>query len=522
MNAPIALVPEQPETDAVSTALVEVTGTNKRVTELYERGRQLSEQFRKVAFDVTTTKGMADACKARQQLREEVRYPLQQLQEAGSKMLGTMQRQFNERAKALIAEVSAWEKPIHEQIVAEEARKEAARVAKTEAEERRRSGLLTRVGEISGIPTHCIGMTSQQIRDHLAATEAIEIDDSFAEYRNAAAMAKDNTVAALRKMLDAQVALEAEQAEVAAERERQRVAREALEAREREHAADRAAVEQERARQIEANNRRETAIQARLKTLREIAEAADGGPRDPDHVEVEKLMETMEDLRKREMTEDRFGSHVEEAKELQTKAVAALRRWQVELSMASISPEWVRAKVLNGDKPIPTDNLSLALMALRAMEIHPDVFDDRVGEAQAMRDASVKLVEETLEKRKAAASAGPFAPPPEGRAAHVMQMGDNPEADREIEAAGVRAQVAEESHHQRVASLTKEEAAARDKRLRDNAEEAYEIARCLTLAMTVEHIEGTEHAAGIINPPALVHLSQRAQALVAKVEGMLQ
>ena len=67
--------PPAAQEDPMSTALAVVTEQGSNIMALVARGRALAEQYRNVAFDVTTTKGMDEAKKARLALREEVRYP---------------------------------------------------------------------------------------------------------------------------------------------------------------------------------------------------------------------------------------------------------------------------------------------------------------------------------------------------------------------------------------------------------------------------------------------------------------
>lgn len=267
------------QTDTVGTALAEVSTSNQKLTALAAVGRDLHTRFKDVAFDVSTTKGMEEAKKARAQIRDEARYPMQALKESGSKMLGQMQRQFNARAQALIDEVEGYEAPIDAQIKAEETRKAAEKAAKEAAEQAARAAIQERIDAIRAYLVIPAGVKAAGIYVSMQNLQATDITiDAYGDRAGEAANAKADTLAKLEEMHAAAQAFEAEQARMEAEREelaRQRAEQEARDKAERERlaaeqkaaadklAAERAAFEKEQAAARAEAKAREDADRAR-------------------------------------------------------------------------------------------------------------------------------------------------------------------------------------------------------------------------------------------------------------------
>lgn len=267
------------QTDTVTKALAEVSTSNLRLTELAQVARELHVKFKDVAFDVSTVKGMAEAKSARLQLRQEARFPMQTLKEAGSKMLGQMQRQFNAKADELIGEVAGYEKPIDEQIKAEEDRK-AAEKARREQEEREAAALVqARIDGIRGFLVSAVGVQPEAIAALIAELDAIEITlPEFGDRAGEALQLKVTTLDKLGELHAAGVAdaqakakFEEERAELARQRaeqearekaDRERIAAEQLAAAEK-LAIERAAFEQEQATARAEAKAREDADRAR-------------------------------------------------------------------------------------------------------------------------------------------------------------------------------------------------------------------------------------------------------------------
>lgn len=254
--------PPAVQEDPMSTALAVVTEQGSNIMALVARGRALAEQYRNVAFDVTTTKGMDEAKKARLALREEVRYPLQKLKDARSKILGTMQRQANASADELIEEVKRAEAPIDEQITAEETRKENEKAERDAAEQRRRQAHIDAITAIARIPTEAVGLTSAELREKIVAAEGIMVDEGYEEFKGQATQAKDETLRQLNGLLMAAIVEEEE-----LERTRQQQAR--LRQQQEEQAAQQRALDE----QAEALRKEREAFEQQQREAKEADEA---------------------------------------------------------------------------------------------------------------------------------------------------------------------------------------------------------------------------------------------------------
>ena len=251
--------------DEVGKALSNVVNTHTTITAALVRARELHAQYKDVAFDCETAEGIEAARKAREALREEGRYVIQRLKDTGSKMLGTMQRQFNAACEEHIAEVLSYEKPIHEQIKAVEDRKEREREEKRQREEVRRQRHANNIAAIASLASKAAGMTSQELEDHIEVVRGIVVDESYEEFMAQAAQAKDKALVDLNGMLIAARLDEQERAEMEAERKRMAEVRAAQEARERELAEREQALAKAQAEQAAEAQRlaEEAAAQAR-------------------------------------------------------------------------------------------------------------------------------------------------------------------------------------------------------------------------------------------------------------------
>ncbi len=337
--------PPAVQEDPMSTALAVVTEQGSNIMALVARGRALAEQYRNVAFDVTTTKGMDEAKKARLALREEVRYPLQKLKDARSKILGTMQRQANASADELIEEVKRAEAPIDEQITAEETRKENEKAERDAAEQRRRQAHIDAITAIARIPTEAVGLTSAELREKIVAAEGIMVDEGYEEFKGQATQAKDETLRQLNGLLMAAIeeeeelertrqqqarlrqqqeeqaarqrALDEQEAALRAQREafekQQREAKEADEARQR--ALDEQAAQQQREREERAQ-----AVQRRIDALSIYGAAYSSNAAS---VDIESALRTLNDTL---LYAADYDARVSEAEQIKAARIASLRQ----------------------------------------------------------------------------------------------------------------------------------------------------------------------------------------------------
>ena len=155
----------------------------------------------------------------------------------------------------------AIETPIHESIKEEETRLERERQAKIEAEVKRVEDIQERIARIRehSAAAFQVGITAKNIEQSIADIEAIDIDDSFAEFQDQAEDTKLATLAKLREAHSATVERAAETAKIAAEREELEKLRDEAEEREAKEQAEREAAETEarEKREAEAKKQRE-------------------------------------------------------------------------------------------------------------------------------------------------------------------------------------------------------------------------------------------------------------------------
>jgi hypothetical protein len=398
--------------DAVSTALAEVTTTNETITEHVRAARDLAERFKGVAFDVRTVKGMDDACKARAAIREH-RYAIDKLKKAGSKLLGSMQRQFNGRADELIGEIEGYEKPIHEQIQAEELRKAAERAEREAAEARRRQGHIDAIAAISRMVAEAAGLDSTALAEKIATAEQIIVDKGYEEFEGQALQARDETIRQLRGMHVAALAEEAEleearQAKAQLERQRaEQAEREAaLAARERELAEREAAQKAEAERLERARAERAQAVQSRIVALRTC------GPLPLGEAPADLIASAIRTLQAAMLTEELLDDRVQEAgiaraerlRELEEAHAAAVEREAEEARQKQAARVQELIDTIRGmgenallavqDGSAELEGLRTGLAELEGLELTE--LDGREEEAERARAASIAATKEAI------------------------------------------------------------------------------------------------------------------------------
>jgi colicin import membrane protein len=177
---------------------------------------ELNSKYKGVVFQVTDSKGMADAKAARAELRG-YRIDLEKLRKELKAPALERSRLIDDEAKRITAELVSIEDPIDAQIKAEETRKEAERKAKDESERKAVEEIQQRIAEIRNWPSRFIGRDSTAILLELD-NFVIGDDIDFGLYAAQAAQAHSECVAKLEEMLGKAIAQEQEQARLDAER----------------------------------------------------------------------------------------------------------------------------------------------------------------------------------------------------------------------------------------------------------------------------------------------------------------
>jgi IgA-specific serine endopeptidase len=312
MSANAAQTGELLEQPQPTSAIVEYTQTEKALADL--RGR-----LKSVVFDVTTTAGDKVARAARKEcvtLRTALEDKRLELNAKDHERI----KGRNLEAKRITGEIEALEGPIDQQIKAEEKRKDDERKAREEAERQRIADIQNRIeNDIRQAAFAATNRKAAEIEVLIRDVVAIEINESFAEFRQQAEGAKATTLIRLRAAHTNAVNMEAEQARLAAERienERIRQENEAAAKVERDRLAEaqrlaREELERERLRQQAAAD----VERARIAEEERVAKAA----RDAE------AARQAEALRLQREESDRIERERQEAREAEDRRIAAER-----------------------------------------------------------------------------------------------------------------------------------------------------------------------------------------------------
>ncbi len=309
MNAQIKDIP------TVVTEIAEYSQTAAALSDLRHR-------FLGVAFNVSTTKGMDEAKKARQEVKG-YRTALENKRKEIKAPALERCRLIDDEAKTITAALLEIEEPIDQQIKAEEARKEAEKAAKAEAERQRVAAIRTQIDTIKNHAAFAVGKSADAILKILSGVEGFEIGEDFQEFKPEAEQAKAETLDKIKALHEAQVQHESEQARIAAERAELTRLRAEAEAREREAAAARA--EQERKdREARAEQERKDR-EAREAVEREQA-AKLAAERAAHEAELRKQREAQEaELKAQREAQAKADAEARAAREAEEKRLAAER-----------------------------------------------------------------------------------------------------------------------------------------------------------------------------------------------------
>lgn len=235
-----------------TTAITEYSKTEAALSDLRSR-------FGSLVLDAKTTAGMKGLVEARGEIRR-LRVDLEAKREELKKPVIERGRLIDSEAKRITAELVALEDPIDAQIKAEENRKANEKAAREQAERERIATIQARISEWGAMIPELVGAKVEKIAGAIADFEKVEIDETFAEFRQSAIVAHNRTLAAMRQLHAGAIAQADEQRRVeerarqdAEARERERVEREKAEAAaaerkreiEREQAEARAKIEAE-------------------------------------------------------------------------------------------------------------------------------------------------------------------------------------------------------------------------------------------------------------------------------------
>lgn len=282
----------------------------------------LTTKYKGVVYDVTTTKGMADAKAARLEIREP-RYAVERIRKGKVSELSAISKAINTRAAEITSQITALEDPIDGLIKGEEDRKAAEKAERERAEAERIKAMENALQAIRNVPLHAVGKPlaeMQSLLDELAGTDMAVFDEV---YLTAAKEAMTHSSEALSRAIAERAELDRQQAELAAQKaENERVAREQEEARRaQQEADDQARKEREQAeaaaREEEAAKQRRIAeVSRNIDNIRRQAFASLNGS--------EQIRDAIEALSAGPLLAQEFDSRVQEAESARAETLEAL------------------------------------------------------------------------------------------------------------------------------------------------------------------------------------------------------
>lgn len=331
-----------------------------------------------VAYDLSTIKGLDVAKKDRAEVRG-LRVALEAKRVELKAPALERSRLIDAEAKALTAELVAIEKPIDDQIKAEERRKEAEKVAKENAEREAAALVSKRIEDVRRVAFQAAGMNSGGIALLISGLQKIEI--TLAEYGDRsgeALQAKAETLAKLEEMHAAAKAQEIETARIAAEREelnRLRAEQEVREKAERERiAADQKAAADKLATERAAFDRQQAEAHADAKRR----DDADRARRD----EEDRLAREARAAEDKRLSDTRVALEAEQRALREAEEVKATEKRKAEQAAADLAAAKERKRL---DK-IAADKRAAELAELEAMQAE-------ANQSNRIRDAAPVMLE---------------------------------------------------------------------------------------------------------------------------------
>ena len=186
----------------------------------------LREDLKGKTYDLATTKGN-EAARADRLRCVTLRTTLEKTRKAFKAPALAYGKKIDAEAERITAEIEALEKPIDEQIRADEARREAEREAKRQAEAARVQAHEANIARIHAFLPACNGKDSTRIARGMELLGEFEPDGTWEEFEDRGKQAKAETLAAMKVIYDRTKAAEDAAAALEAQRqEQERVAAE--------------------------------------------------------------------------------------------------------------------------------------------------------------------------------------------------------------------------------------------------------------------------------------------------------
>lgn len=168
---------------------------------------ELTTRYKDAKFDLTTTKGDKAARAARAELTT-LRTDLERKRLELKRPALDFGKKIDEEAKRITNQIEALEKPIDAQIKADEQRREREKQERDRIVAERKTKHETGIATIRGYLQQAQGLTAMRIASGIALLEGMTFGAEWEEFVELATAARDETLAALRKLHDDTLAAE--------------------------------------------------------------------------------------------------------------------------------------------------------------------------------------------------------------------------------------------------------------------------------------------------------------------------
>lgn len=180
----------------------------------------LTAKYKGVVYDVSTTKGMADAKAARLEIREP-RYAVERIRKGKVSELSAISKAINTRAAEITAQITTLEDPIDGLIKAEEDRKAAEKAERERIEAERVQKQQDALAEITGALGKLFGAGVEELTSALDELDGLDLSQFDDVFRPSAEKALADALAAINRARDERIALDQQAAELRRQQEEQ-------------------------------------------------------------------------------------------------------------------------------------------------------------------------------------------------------------------------------------------------------------------------------------------------------------
>lgn len=294
------------------------------------------DAVRDVAYDIKTTAGMAVAIKHRAVFRD-IRVASEKARKIRKAPIIEIGKLLDSRQGEVEETTLPFETMFDEEIKAEEARKDAEKIAKAVAESARITAIRAKINEIKDCIVVGMGRSSDELESAISELESTEITlEEYGEFSGEAQAAQVDTATKLKVMLTAQLAHEAEAKRL--QEEREQLARERAEAAERDRLA---AVE--RAEQEAKDRAERERVEAEQRAAQERAAAAMRAEQQAHEArmaaERAEIQRAQDEINRQREEQERIAQEATEAAEAEAARVAQVEADRIFAEQQRIADE---------------------------------------------------------------------------------------------------------------------------------------------------------------------------------------